>query len=408
MNLLKKNFRASTVALILASLLSTLIINFGTSITPANAVATCAQGGACVVGNTGPGGGIVFYVATLSFTETGAPCDTSCLYLEAAPISGSNAWTDATYAWSGNTSDAIGTTSDAIGGGYSNTSKMILQDSTVGKAGTISRAFRGPNGLSDWFLPSLNELVTLYNAMSTSGLGLTTNVYWSSTEDWGAYNVAYNAANSAWGEKFSKLQSGPLYKSSTVNYVRPIRAFGLLATPSTPTLASVVGGDKQLTISFTAGANGGTAITDYEYSLNGGAFTSAGTITSPFTVTGLSGRTAHSVTLKARNIVGLSTASNSLSATTTDASLDASEAATEVARLAAIELARVSAASEATKKTKEQRELTQILALIPKIGELTLTLGETTQSLYSTKCVKGKTVKYVNKGSKCPSGYLKK
>ena len=180
------------------------------------------------------------------------------------------------------------------------------------------------------------------------------------------------------------------------------------AAPSAPTLNSITGGDRRVTITFTAGANNGAAITDYEYSLNGGAFTSAGTTSSPFTITGLSGRTAYSVTLKARNSVGLSTASNSLSATTTDASLDASEAAAEVARLAAIELARVSAASEAARKAKEQRELTEILALIPKIGELTLSLGENTKSLYSTKCVKGKTIKYVNKGSKCPKGYVKK
>ena len=64
--------------------------------------------------------------------------------------------------------------------------------------------------------------------------------------------------------------------------------------------------------------------------------------------------------------------------------------------------------AEAARKAKEQKELTEILALIPKIGELTLSLGETTKSLYSTKCVKGKTVKYVNKGSKCPKGFVKK
>ena len=180
------------------------------------------------------------------------------------------------------------------------------------------------------------------------------------------------------------------------------------AAPSAPTLNSITGADRRVTITFTAGANNGAAITDYEYSLNGGAFTSAGITTSPFTITGLSGRTAYSVTLKARNSVGLSTASNSLSATTTDASLDASEAAVEVARLAAIELARVSVASEAARKAKEQRELTEILALIPKIGELTLSLGENTKSLYSIKCVKGKTTKFVKKGSKCPKGYFKK
>ena len=90
---------------------------------------------------------------------------------------------------------------------------------------------------------------------------------------------------------------------------------------------------------------------------------------------------------------------------------NASEAAAEAARVAAAnaEAARVAAANaEAARKAKEQRELTEILALIPKIGELTLSLGETTKSLYSTKCVKGKTTKYVKKGAKCPKGFLKK
>ena len=171
--------------------------------------------------------------------------------------------------------------------------------------------------------------------------------------------------------------------------------------PAAPTLNSVTAGDRRVTISFTAGANNGAAITDYEYSLNGGTYVSAGTTTSPFTITGLSGRTAYSVTIKARNSVGLSTASSSLSATTTDASQDASEAA-------AAEAARLAAAAEAAKKAKEQKELTEILAIIPKIAELTLGLGETTKSLYSTKCVKGKTSKYVKYGAKCPKGYRKK
>ena len=73
------------------------------------------------------------------------------------------------------------------------------------------------------------------------------------------------------------------------------------------------------------------------------------------------------------------------------------------------EAARVAAANaEAARKAKDQRELTEILALIPKIGELTLGLGETTKSLYSTKCVKDKTTKFVKKGSKCPKGYVKR
>ena len=62
----------------------------------------------------------------------------------------------------------------------------------------------------------------------------------------------------------------------------------------------------------------------------------------------------------------------------------------------------------AAKRAAEQQELLNILALIPKIGELTLSLGETTKTLYSTKCVKGKTTKFVKYGAKCPKGYVKK
>jgi hypothetical protein len=168
----------------------------------------------------------------------------------------------------------------------------------------------------------------------------------------------------------------------------------VLTAPAAPTLNTVTAGDKRLTIAFTAGATGGSAITDYEYSLNGGAYMSAGTTTSPFTITGLSGRTSYSVTLKARNSAGLSTASSSLSSTTIDSTLDASEAA--------------ALAAESARKAREQQELINILALVPKLGELTLSLGETTRSLYSTKCVKGKTTKFVKKGAKCPKGFVRK
>ena len=48
------------------------------------------------------------------------------------------------------------------------------------------------------------------------------------------------------------------------------------------------------------------------------------------------------------------------------------------------------------------------MAVIPLIGELTLALGEITRSLYSTKCVKSKTTKFVKKGANCPKGFVKK
>jgi hypothetical protein len=145
-------------------------------------------------------------------------------------------------------------------------------------------------------------------------------------------------------------------------------AISLAAAPAAPTLNSVTSGDRRVTISFTAGANNGAAITDYEYSLNGGAYTSAGTTTSPFTITGLSGRTAYSVTIKARNSVGLSTASSSLSATTTDASLLAAEA-------------------EAARRANEQRQMGDISSVLPLINEL---IKEIEDGLKSTSAPKKK------------------
>ena len=100
-----------------------------------------------------------------------------------------------------------------------------------------------------------------------------------------------------------------------------------------------------------------------------------------------------------------------ITATNTTSSTSQTFALTVTAALVAAvdnSAAVAAAQAEAARKAREQQELIEILALIPKIGELTLSLGETTKSLYSTKCVKGKTIKYVNKGAKCPKGYVKK
>ena len=190
--------------------------------------------------------------------------------------------------------------------------------------------------------------------------------------------------------------------SFSASTIFTLTVLGAGTAPAAPTLNSVTGGNKQLSIAFTPGGDGGAAITDYEYSLNGGAYTSAGITTSPFTITGLSGRTAYSVTIKARNSIGLSTASSSLSATTTDSSLDANEAA-------AAEAARVAAANAAAEAAKKQKELTELLSVIPSIAGLALNLGDLTNTLLlKQKCVKGTKTTYVKKGAKCPKGYVKK
>ena len=187
--------------------------------------------------------------------------------------------------------------------------------------------------------------------------------------------------------------------SGSASTIFTLTVLGTGTAPAAPILNSVTGGNKQLSITFTSGGDGGAAITDGEYSLNGGAYISAGTTTSPFTITGLSGRTTYSVTIKARNSFGLSTASSSLSATTTDSSLDASEAAAaEAARVAAAaaEAVRVAAVNSAADAAKKQKELTELLSVIPSIAGLALNLGDLTNTLLlKQKCVKGTKTKYV-------------
>ncbi|MEI6742984.1 MAG: hypothetical protein WCL35_04420, partial [bacterium] len=211
-----------------------------TSVTSANfttGVDSCPTGGTCSLGNTGPGGGKVFYVAASNFTSTGSACGTACKYLEAAPISWStavqaapNAQTSCSAAggtagsatadpqcvWSGNTSTDVGATSTAIGGGYANTSAIIGQangGNTAGKAATVARGYQG-GSKTDWYLPSDDELTQMRTNNSYLG-GYTNGTYWSSSQFLGdtaflQYIYRSGSANSA---------------KTNSRYVRPIRAF---------------------------------------------------------------------------------------------------------------------------------------------------------------------------------------
>jgi hypothetical protein len=182
---------------------------------------TCAAGGACSVGDTGPGGGIVFYVAASNFTSTGSTCNTTCRYLEAAPNTWSGGSSDPTRSWAtninSNQSTAVtGADGTAIGTGYQNSLDIQTQDGNVAgtSAAVEARAYRGPNNLSDWFLPSKDELAQLYLLRTTVG-GFVAHIYWSSTEGHAGY---------AWLQYFNNgLQSND--DKNGTRYVRPVRAF---------------------------------------------------------------------------------------------------------------------------------------------------------------------------------------
>jgi hypothetical protein len=170
------------------------------------------------IGGTGPGGGTIFYVAETDF-NCGPSLTLSCRYLEAAPITGSTAWTDAGYQWSGNVSTSVnGALQTGIGTGYSNTLAIVAQSSTAERAATKAQSYRGPNNLSDWYLPSQNELYQMLGIVPLDGR------YWTSTQ----YNgVSGNARlyifNISISPNTASLGGGG---KTQLNKVRPIRAFG--------------------------------------------------------------------------------------------------------------------------------------------------------------------------------------
>ena len=217
-------------------------------------VAVKMSGSGYQVGDIGPGGGRVFYVSTTgfncgpSYTATGSPYNFKCYYLEAAPTTGANAWTDAAYVWSGNTTTVVNNasapetaTATAIGWGYRNTLAMVLQNSTADRAGTISRAYRGPNNLSDWYLPSFDELnqmckwakgqdwtsdATVCNSSGTintgaGAAGFGNYDYWSSSDRGTGYG---DYARYQWFPTGIQGWTAKLMTGQNL-YVRPIRAF---------------------------------------------------------------------------------------------------------------------------------------------------------------------------------------
>jgi hypothetical protein len=84
------------------------------------------------------------------------------------------------------------------------------------------------------------------------------------------------------------------------------KALTIISVPIAPTISSVTAGNTQLTLNFTAPTdNGGSTISDYEYSIDDGVnWISSGSTTSPITITGLTNATTYSVKLRAINTTG--------------------------------------------------------------------------------------------------------
>jgi titin len=90
-------------------------------------------------------------------------------------------------------------------------------------------------------------------------------------------------------------------------------------TPSAPTIGAITPSAGALSIAFTAASTGGSAITGYQYSLDGGSnWITPKTVvkTSPLKLTGLANATTYHVQLRSVNARGTGSASATVDATT--------------------------------------------------------------------------------------------
>ena len=116
-------------------------------------------------------------------------------------------------------------------------------------------------------------------------------------------------------------------RGSTTQYLSSIEVTYESATsPAAPTISSITPGNQQLSVAFTAGSDGGSAITNYKYSTNGGTnwqTRASGTTASPLVISTLStdGTTAltngvsYDIQIRAVNAAGDGTTSSTTSGT---------------------------------------------------------------------------------------------
>ena len=172
---------------------------------------SAAEKGKYSVGDTGPAGGLIFYVNP-DYKTAG------WRYLEAAPAS--TEWKDMN--WS-NIKDALaGASGTAVGTGKANAASIIGQlGHTASPAKLCDDLITAE--YSDWFFPSKDELNLIYLNLVVAGLGgFTSDYYWSSSEIDAKYawlqSFFYKSKNANEGSQNSSLKG-------SYGRVRAVRAF---------------------------------------------------------------------------------------------------------------------------------------------------------------------------------------
>ena len=129
-------------------------------------------------------------------------------------------------------------------------------------------------------------------------------------------NSGFSVAMSASG---TRIAVGAMLNDNSYANAGHVRVHVVLNTPAAPTISSIAAANGSLSVAFTPGANDGSPITNYKYSIDGTNFVALNpaTTTSPFVINGLANGATYSVTIKAVNGDGDSPTSNAVTGTPT-------------------------------------------------------------------------------------------
>jgi hypothetical protein len=224
-----------------------------------------------------------------------------------------------TYTPSGGSSNSIDTTDASTSKtvtGLTNGTSYTFAIATRNSVGT-GASYIHPTSVTPKSVPSSPVLpsatgtnsqvaLTWGLPLDNGGAAITNYLVEYSSNSGSTWNSVSRTASTSRFETITSLTNGTdyLFRISAINSVgtgNPSSAAS--ATPSTtasaPTSLIATPGNAQVSLAFTAGSNGGSALTDYviEYSSNAGSswstFTHSATTTSPVVITGLTNYTSY-------------------------------------------------------------------------------------------------------------------
>jgi uncharacterized repeat protein (TIGR02543 family) len=224
--------------------------------------------------------------------------------------------------------NAISLTSIAIPAGVTRLEELTLADTTSLKAVTFSPdselefigrgAFQSASSLTSITIPASVGYIGDYAFYSTISLSKfyflgDAPILGNENPSWGASNVFWQAWDSADSMVIVRPASSGFGSPGDIWQRLRVENLGI---PSRPNVTSIEVDSNEVMLNFTAPSyDGDSVITDYEFSIDGGAWMSAMMATSPITIPGLTNGQTYAIQLRAVNAFGPGSASGVTNAT---------------------------------------------------------------------------------------------